>query len=69
MKHKNVNIGLEIHDSYLKITSDIHQKLGTLSWYNPLCTGKIAYNTDVNDLNDLIQGNQITKTVIDTIIP
>ncbi len=69
MKHKNVKIGLEIQFWYLKRTSDKHQKLGTLSWYNPRWTGKIAYNTDENVFKELIQGSQIIKVAVKTIIP
>lgn len=68
-KHKSVRIGLEIQFWYLKRTSDKHQKLGTFSWYNPLWTGKIAYSTDENVFKDLIQGSQMIKVAVITIIP
>lgn len=69
MKHINVRIGFEIQFWYLKRTSDKHQKFGTLSWYNPRWTGKIAYKTDENVLKDPIHGSQIIKVDVITMAP
>lgn len=45
-KQKKSKVCLANRDYHLKRMSDIHQKLGTFNWYNPLCTGKIAVSTD-----------------------
>lgn len=71
-KHSNaqsmVRTGLEIQDWYLKMISDMHQKLGTFSWYSPRCTGNIAYITLLRLCTWVSQGSQMMVTVAITMV-
>jgi hypothetical protein len=52
--------------SHLTTICDIHQKVATFSWYNPLCTGNMADTTSIGECN---QGSHISTVVSTTIAP
>jgi hypothetical protein len=68
-KQKNSSVCFEKWYYHLAIMSEMHQKLGTFSWYNPLWTGKIAVTTDERLSKLSSQGDQISKLTIKTINP
>lgn len=57
-KQRMTRVDFEKRDSQLNMISEMHQKFGTLSWYNPLCTGKMAVTTDCKFSMDPNQGAQ-----------
>lgn len=63
-----VRIGLDIHTWYLNKMSEMHQKLGTFSWYKPRCTGNIASSTLFRLSHLVSQGSQIMAIVVITIV-
>lgn len=68
-KQKKRSKGFEKRDYHLITMSEIHQKLGTFSWYKPRWTGKIAVVTEVSAYKLFIQGAQMIKLTVITIKP